>query len=89
MNLNIAEASRYLKVSKDTLRRWEKRGYIAPFRTPSGRRVYQKEQLDNALKVKPQILPKPAKYKGNFIYILFVLFLIIDLVLFLLLRLTK
>lgn len=88
MKLNISEASRYLKVSKDTLRRWEKRGYITSHRTPSNRRFYEKEQLDNIVKTKAVAPPKTRKSGKNFIYILFFLFLIIDIVLFLLLRMN-
>lgn len=44
--LSIGEASDYLGVSIDTLRRWEKRGRIIPFRSPGGHRYYKKNELD-------------------------------------------
>lgn len=45
--LTIGEASEYLGVSIDTLRRWEKKGRITPYRSPGGHRYYEKEELDN------------------------------------------
>ncbi len=44
--LPIGKASRYLGISRDTLRRWEKRGKLKPLRSPTDRRYYTKEQLD-------------------------------------------
>lgn len=44
--LTIGEASEYLGVSIDTLRRWEKKGRIEPFRSPGGHRYYEKGDLD-------------------------------------------
>jgi len=46
----ISEAAKYLGVSPDTLRRWEKAGKIsAPKRTAGGARRYSKELLDEIL----------------------------------------
>lgn len=45
--LTIGEASEYLGVSIDTLRRWEKKGRITPYRSPGGHRYYEKEELDS------------------------------------------
>jgi len=45
--LSIGEASEYLGISIDTLRRWEKKGRIEPFRSPGGHRYFEKKQLDN------------------------------------------
>lgn len=45
--LSIGKASEYLGISIDTLRRWEKKGRIEPFRSPGGHRYYEKNQLDN------------------------------------------
>jgi len=61
--LSIGEASKYVGVSRDTLRRWEKKGKITPTRSPSNRRYYTQEQLDTLLK-KPKTgkkaVPLPA-----------------------------
>jgi excisionase family DNA binding protein len=47
--LTIGDAAKYLGISRDTLRRWEKRGRIKPTRSPTNRRFYTKEILDNAM----------------------------------------
>jgi excisionase family DNA binding protein len=47
--LSIGEAAKYLGISRDTLRRWEKKGKVSPVRSPSNRRYYSKEQLDSLL----------------------------------------
>jgi excisionase family DNA binding protein len=45
--LSIGEASEYLGVSIDTLRRWEKKGKIISYRSPGGHRYFKKSELDN------------------------------------------
>lgn len=45
--LNIKEASEYLNVHPNTLRRWEDNGKIIPLNTEGGHRRYTKEQLDS------------------------------------------
>ena len=45
--LSIGEASEYLGVSIDTLRRWEKKGRIEPRRSPGGHRYFDKKDLDD------------------------------------------
>ncbi|KPJ70945.1 hypothetical protein AMJ51_00510 [Microgenomates bacterium DG_75] len=52
----IGDAAKYLGVSRDTLRRWEKAGRIKAHRSPTNRRYYTKEQLD-------QVIGKPPKKK--------------------------
>jgi len=47
--LSIGEAAKYLGVSRDTLRRWEKRDKIKSYRTPSGRRKYTLYDLELAM----------------------------------------
>jgi excisionase family DNA binding protein len=42
----IGQASEYLGVSIDTLRRWEKNGRIEAFRSPGGHRYYERDDLD-------------------------------------------
>lgn len=44
--LNIKEASEYLNVHPDTLRRWDKEGKLVPVKTDGGHRRYQQEVLD-------------------------------------------
>lgn len=51
--LTIKEAAYRLRVSTKTLRRWEERGIISPFRTKGGQRRYIVDQLDSIV-VKPQ-----------------------------------
>ena len=46
--LSISQAAQALKVSVDTLRRWEQKGYISPVRTPGGFRKYNLEELKQA-----------------------------------------
>ncbi|HUV46558.1 MAG TPA: MerR family transcriptional regulator [Candidatus Bathyarchaeia archaeon] len=48
---SIGKASRYLSISRDTLRRWEKTKEIKPFRSPTNRRFYTEKQLVNLMKV--------------------------------------
>ena len=43
--LSIKEASEFLGVSIDTLRRWERAGKITAFRTEGGHRRYEKKDL--------------------------------------------
>lgn len=43
--LNISEASKFLNVSKSSLRRWEKEGKIKSHKTPGGHRRYNKKEL--------------------------------------------
>ena len=47
--LNIKQASQYLNVSQDTLRKWEKNGKITPFKTVGGHRRFSLESLNNIL----------------------------------------
>ena len=44
---SIGEASEYLGISIDTLRRWEKKGKIEPLRSPGGHRYYKRNELDS------------------------------------------
>lgn len=44
--LNIKEASKYLNVHPDTLRRWDREGKLVPVKTDGGHRRYQQETLD-------------------------------------------
>lgn len=45
--LSIGEASEYLGISIDTLRRWEKRGRIVAYRSPGGHRYFKRNELDD------------------------------------------
>lgn len=42
---NIDQASKFLNVSKSSLRRWEKEGKIKSHRTPGGHRRYEERDL--------------------------------------------
>jgi len=56
--LSIGEAAKLLRISKDTLRRWEKRGIIKAHRSPTNRRYYKKEELNYIFAKKPEIEEK-------------------------------
>jgi len=45
--LSISEASSYLGVSIDTIRRWDKKGKLPSFRSPGGHRYFKKTDLDH------------------------------------------
>lgn len=61
--LSIGEASEYLGVSIDTLRRWQKRGKLVAFRSPGGHRYFQKEKLDGLFNQKYVREPKQSVSK--------------------------
>lgn len=44
--LNIKEASDFLNVCQDTLRKWDRSGKLVPITTVGGHRRYQKEKLE-------------------------------------------
>lgn len=56
---SIGEAAKYLRVSKDTLRRWEKNKIIKSYRSPTNRRYYQKEDLNLIFNRRPDLEEKP------------------------------
>lgn len=45
--LTISEAAKFLKVSIDTLRRWDSKGKLKAIRSSGGHRYYSKEQLED------------------------------------------
>lgn len=61
--LSIGQASEYLGVSIDTLRRWEKKGKIASYRSPGGHRYFKKNELDDMFgkKYERSVETKPRK----------------------------
>ncbi len=67
--LTIAEAAKILKVSPDTLRRWEKKGIVTPRRTKGGIRRYTLLDLKIAKlnKRKAGLFQIPALLKQNYI----------------------
>ncbi len=67
--LTIAEASQFLKVSPDTLRRWEEKGIITPNRTKGGSRRYTLLDLKIAKlnKRKIRFFQIPTLLKQNYI----------------------
>lgn len=50
--LTLKQASEYLSVSKETLRRWGKSGKLLPILTSGGHRRYQQETLEEFIGVK-------------------------------------
>src|SRR3989344_2391038 len=56
--IKIGEASKIVGVSIDTLRRWERKGWIKTVKTPGGTRLYDRTQLQ---KLNPNLRkgPKP------------------------------
>ena len=52
--LKIGNASEYLGVSIDTLRRWEKKGKVSSYRSPGGHRYFLKADLDKVFGKKYQ-----------------------------------
>lgn len=64
--LSIGDASRYLGISRDTLRRWEKKGKIKPLRSPTNRRYYTKEQLEKIITRSSEVeIPSKKETKGS------------------------
>ena len=57
----IGEAAKYLGVSRDTLRRWERRGRIKAVRSPTNRRYYTKRQLNEVMAGKKVEISPPKK----------------------------
>lgn len=73
--LSIGEASEYLGVSIDTLRRWEKKEKVKSYRSPGGHRYFRKNDLDTLFGRKyergeelgPRLIKNPAEdNKNNF-----------------------
>lgn len=62
--LSIGQAAKFIGVSPDTLRRWEKKGKIKAFRSPTNRRYYTKEQLKAAMMGK-MLQPKTMSEKST------------------------
>ena len=62
---SISQAARFLNVSKDTLRRWEKKGHLKPLRSPSNHRFYTQKQLKAMLKNHPYPLKYPSFISVN------------------------
>jgi len=50
--LSIGEAAEFLGISRDTLRRWEKKGKVKVYRSPTNRRIYKQSDLDELYKGK-------------------------------------
>lgn len=48
--LSVKDAAEFLGVSRDTLRRWDKKGKLTAYRHPMNKyRLYKKEDLQNIL----------------------------------------
>jgi len=64
--LTISQASKYLGVSNDTLRRWEKKKILKPFRSPTGWRYFDKKQLDYVFVSRPELgFNRPSLFPGS------------------------
>lgn len=60
---SIAEFSKILNVSAQTLRNWDKSGKLKPHHTgPSGYRYYSQEQLNQVLNIQPNLNRKTIGY---------------------------
>jgi excisionase family DNA binding protein len=56
---SIGKAAKYLGVSIDTLRRWEKKGKIMALRSPGGHRYFIRRDLDNLFGSKYERVDQP------------------------------
>jgi len=64
--MSIGEAAKHIGVSRDTLRRWEKKGKLKAVRSPTNRRYYTKKQLDELMSGKKrERVRKPGKRVGK------------------------
>lgn len=65
--LSIGEASEYLGISIDTLRRWDKKEKITSYRSPGGHRYFKKQDLDKLFgkKYERSEETKPRKINSN------------------------
>ena len=59
--LSIGPAAKYVGVSRDTLRRWEKKGRLKAIRSPTNRRYYTKKQLDRLMRGEFEEAPEENK----------------------------
>lgn len=62
---SIGQAAKHIGVSRDTLRRWEKKGKITALRSPSNRRYYTKEQLDHLIEKPKTATQEKIQSEGN------------------------
>jgi excisionase family DNA binding protein len=68
--LSIGKAAEYLGVSVDTLRRWEKKGRITPYRSPGGHRYFEIDDLNKLFDKKytrdkkPEVVSQPQDIKS-------------------------
>lgn len=61
--ISIGEASELLDLHRDTLRRWEKRGWIKSYRTEGNHRRYNRDELTKAFyKIYPYLAPVKNNY---------------------------
>ena len=60
--LSIGDAAELLGISRDTLRRWEKKGKVPVYRSPTDRRYYKKNELISMFSAKTNAkTPKPIQ----------------------------
>lgn len=55
--LTIKQASEYLNVTIDCLRKWDKQGKLVPHKTPGGHRRYFQSELESLVGVKSEVEP--------------------------------
>jgi len=61
--MDIKEASKYIGFKTKTLQKWDREGKLKPIkRTKTNRRIYNKEQLDDFLGIKNNIVRKNIIY---------------------------
>jgi DNA (cytosine-5)-methyltransferase 1 len=89
--ISIGQAAKFVGVSRDTLRRWEKKGKLKPFRSPTNRRYYTKNQLQQLMEKrgssKVQKRASLALSKKNSLFIPSLVSLLITIIVFLLIYL--
>lgn len=52
MLISMSKVKELYSISRKTLIRWEKENIITPYRTPRGRRRYQKEDLEKIMGIR-------------------------------------
>lgn len=64
-NYNIGEASKILKLKPHVIRYWEKEfSFLAPEKTPSGRRVYKESEMHMLFRLKYLLHTRRYTIKG-------------------------
>ncbi len=64
-SLSVSQAAEMLNVSDKTLRRWDSAGLLKPQRSPTGRRIYTREMIEEFIKVGRHPQPKSDTPKAS------------------------